>query len=263
MTIEMVRFDQRVWFDDEMDFGDAMGLDHDDADDEIVAWDDLDDAEWTPADLTAVLDEFADRYLPGGRDAHPGLDSPVASLRMWRTVSPDVDLGRQVGFEAAEVLATYPDVHPSDVVMLCDRHRDGLEAVKVLEACGYPAVHSFASRRRDRDPARRAMRWDGPGVKACRTDQFDAARTAAPVKVVVIGVGAKKSSARWFHRALSTLSVSSDAHPVLVAVVNADPALAGFAEVFDAGLPDERQVERADAPATWAPPDPSTLVDPA
>lgn len=230
MTIEMMRFDEMMGIED---------VHHDD----VGTWDDEEASEWVEADLAAILDEFADRHLDGASTAHPGAIGRIPSLRMWRSVSPDVSLGRQVGFEAAELLATYPDIHPSDVVVLCDRHRDGLEAAKVIEACGYPVEHSFTADRDVRNDALARLSWDGSGVKGCRTDQFAGRLISSTPKVVVVGIGRKSSSRRRFHEALATLAPAPDGHPVFVAVVNSDRELADFASVFDEGAP-EREARR-------------------
>jgi hypothetical protein len=262
MTIEIIRFEEMLGV------GNMEGEARDDSaddvigDEEFLSWDDVDASEWSPANLVTLLDEFADRYLEGGRVAHRTAAASLPSFRTWRTVSPEVSLGRQVGFEAAEILATYPDIHPSDVVVLCDRHRDGLDAVTVVEACGYPMAHAFADRRRDRDAAWARLGWDGPGVKGCRTDQFHGDASTTTARVIVVGVGQKASSRRRFHAALASLVASYDGRPVLVAVVNGDPELAEFGSVFDEGIADPEAVEAGTAAAfvDWSPPDPAHRI---
>jgi hypothetical protein len=232
VTIEMTRIDEMT----------GVGSMHDDiadheAADAVASWDDLDASEWIPADLTAILDEFADRFLPGGSVAHPVASSPLISMRMWRSVNPDVSLGRQVGFEVAELLATYPDIHASGVAVLCDRHRDGLEAAKVIEACGIAMEHSFTADRRERVDAWRRLPWNGIGVKGCRTDQFTSDAVASAPSIVVLGIGSKPHSPERFHAALAHLARMPHDRPVLVAVVNSHPDLAAFAGVFTDGVP--------------------------
>ena len=94
------------------------------------------------------------------------------SVRRWLNVSPTVSLGRQIGYEVAALLDRDPELSPADVVFLCETHAEGLQAVKVIEACGIEVHHVFADDRREQGRRRRRFWPDAPGVKGCTVHSF-------------------------------------------------------------------------------------------
>jgi hypothetical protein len=220
-------------------------------DDELIIWwEDVADDPPAPGDLMSVLNDFADEFLDGGHRAHPVDPTLRAVLRSWRSVSADVDLGRQVGFEAAEIVATRSDVHPGDVLVVCERRRDGREAARVIEACGFPTLHLFAEDRGERLEARESIASGGTGIRGCRSDEIPLAAAARPVREVVVGLGTRQGSRQQFHDAVASVTAAGGDGTVYVTVLCADPELASFA---DGRIP-------VAPPLSWSAPDPDGRV---
>ena len=61
-----------------------------------------------------------------------------------RTPTVPTALGRLIGAEVVRLLAEHPELSPNDVVFLCENHRDGIDAVHVIEDAGHPVHHIFS-----------------------------------------------------------------------------------------------------------------------
>jgi hypothetical protein len=199
-------------------------------------WGELEGSYRLPSDIVPIANEFSLRYLDGERlavsvpdDRHcvPGRNAP--SVRRWLNVSPTVSLGRQIGYEVAELLDHDPDLSPADVVFLCESHADGLQAVKVLEACGIEVQHVFADDRRQRSRRERRFWPDAPGVKGCTVQGFKGWESRA----VVMGIDTWPDALRRTYVALTRVKADRRGRPTYISVVNGDPSMARFGEFFE------------------------------
>ncbi|HEX4983094.1 MAG TPA: NERD domain-containing protein [Ilumatobacteraceae bacterium] len=219
-------YDKRAWVEEDSMAGAGFS----------GPWAELEGSYRLPSDIVPIANEFSLRYLDGERlavsvpdDRHCVSGRTTPSVRRWLNVSPIVSLGRQIGYEVAELLDRGPDLSPADVVFLCESHADGLQAVKVIQACGIEVHHVFADDRRER--ARRERRFwpDGPGVKGCTVQGFKGWESRA----VVMGIDTWPDALRRTYVALTRVKADRRGRPTYISVVNGDPSMARFGEFFE------------------------------
>lgn len=211
-------------------------------------WTELSASYRMPRDLVSLVNEFSKRYLGGERmmgEVPPDLFDiagvSAKTVRRWVNVGSRL-LGTTIGHEVVRMLHAHPDLHPSDVVFLCEHHRDGLAAAKVIEEAGYEVHHIFAERKLDRDRRKRRFWPEAPGVKGCTVLSFKGWESPA----LVMGIGTQDGSRRLAYVAMTRLRSRSDGHPSYISVVNGDLSIAGFESTF---------TEWGPVPAApWAPP---------
>ena len=208
-------------------------------------WTDLQGSYRLPPDMVSIAAGFAERYLSGeqvnasipidrveisGRAAH--------TERAWQNIDVHAQLGTEVGEATAALLLAHPEICPSDVVFLCETHEQGLGAVRVLESGGHAVHHMFAMNRWEQN-RRKARFWpDAPGIKGCTIHSFKGWESRA----VVMGIGSTKKSSRLAYVAMTRLKSDGHGRGSHVVVVNANPALDSFGELF------------VRAPDSWPPP---------
>jgi hypothetical protein len=168
--------------------------------------------------------------VPDNERCVAGPSTPTG--RRWLNVSPTVSLGRQIGYEVAELLDRDPDLSPADVVFLCETHAEGLQAVKVIEACGIEVHHVFAEDRREQGRRRRRFWPDAPVVKGCTVHTFKGWESRA----LVMGIDTWPDALRRTYVALTRLKADRLGRPAYLSVVNGDPSMARFGEFFDQPL---------------------------
>jgi hypothetical protein len=220
-------YDKRAWTDEEHIAGAGFS----------GPWIELEGSYRIPSDIVPITNEFSLRYLdgerravsvPGDQDGRP--TAPTApTVRRWLNVSPKVSLGRQIGFEVAELLDAERDLSPADVVFLCETHAEGLQAVKVIEACGIGVHHVFAEDRREQGRRQRRFWPDAPVVKGCTVHSFKGWESRA----VVMGIDTWPDALRRTYIALTRLKADRLGRPSYLSVVNGDPSMARFGEFFD------------------------------
>jgi len=198
-------------------------------------WTELKGSYRMPADLVPLANRFADAYVDGDRliAEVPADHSDISgasekTVRHWENLQIASELGTSVGHEVVRLLTAHPDLNPNDVVVLCEHHRDGLDAVRVIEAAGYPVHHIFALK--DEDRARRKRRFwpDAPGVKGCTVHSFKGWETPA----LVMGIGRDSGSARLAYVAMTRVKISGADRPAYLSVINSDLTMATFQSVF-------------------------------
>jgi hypothetical protein len=200
-------------------------------------WAELEGSYRIPADIVPIANEFSLRYLDGERlavsvpdDQRCVVGDAAPSVRRWLNVSPTVSIGRQIGYEVAEMLDRDPELSPSDVVFLCETHAEGLQAVKVIEAaCGIEVHHVFADDRREQSRRRRRFWPDAPAVKGCTVRSFKGWETRA----LVMGIDTWPDAARRTYVALTRLKADRLGRPSYITIVNGDPSMARFGEFFE------------------------------
>ena len=176
------------------------------------------------------LDEAIVSDVPLDQAAVVGSVSP--GVRSWRNVERVADLGTAIGHEVVRLLAESPELAPSDVVYLCEYHHDGLAAAAVIEAAGH-RVHHVYSRDPDERHRRKARFWPAAdAVKGCTVHSFKGWESPA----VVLGIGMEERSRRLAYGSMTRVSSTSGAAASYLAVVNADPRLVEFGEVFAHGV---------------------------
>jgi hypothetical protein len=219
-------YDKRAWTEEEHMLGAGFS----------GPWTELEGSYRIPADLVPIANEFSLRYLDGERLAVSVPDDPsivagqgAPTVRRWLNVSPRVSLGRQIGFEVAQLLDRDPDLSPADVVFLCETHAEGLQAVKVLEACGVEVHHIFADDPRARNRRKRRFWPDAPGVKGCTVHSFKGWESRA----LVMGIDTWPDSLRRAYVALTRLKADRLGRAAYITVVNGDPGMARFGEFFE------------------------------
>ena len=144
-------------------------------------------------------------------------------------MSPTVSLGRQIGYEVAALLDRDPTLSPAEVVFLCETHAEGLQAVKVIEACGIAVHHVFADDRREQGRRKRRFWADAPGVKGCTVHSFKGWEARA----LVMGIDTWPDALRRTYVALTRLKADRLGRPAYISVVNGDPSMARFGEFFE------------------------------
>lgn len=190
--------------------------------------------------LIESTNQFAEAHLP---DAGTLLEVPVdqeavvgrvsPAVRAWRNVGRVPDLGPEMGRQVIRLLQENPDLHPRDVVYLCEYHHDGLAAAAVIEAAGYPVHHVYS-----RDPDARHLRkgrfWPGAdAVKGCTVHSFKGWESP----VVVVGIGVEERSRLLAYASMTRVSSTQGSGSSHLVVVNADPRLSQFRPTFELGAP--------------------------
>jgi hypothetical protein len=218
-------YEQRTWTDESKMLGAGFS----------GPWTELKGSYRMPTDMVPIANAFATKYLDGEQIAgevpsdHMDLfGSAAATIRHWENNASPADHGSLIGREVVRLLSTYPELSPSDVAFLCDRHADGLDAVAVIEAAGYPVHHIFA--RDEQSRTRRKQRFwpDAAGVKGCTVHSFKGWETPA----LVMGIGQDRKSKRLAYVAMTRIRVGGPGRPAYVSVVNSDLRIAGFDSVF-------------------------------
>jgi hypothetical protein len=125
---------------------------------------------------------------------------------------------------------------------------DGLDAVAVIEAAGYPVHHIFALDKESRTRRKQRFWPDAVGVKGCTVHSFKGWETPA----LVMGIGTDPKSKRLAYVAMTRVRVGGPGRPAYVSVINSDLSIAGFDSVF-------RQWSTPSIPG-WAPPLAETRV---
>jgi Nuclease-related domain len=208
-------------------------------------WTELEGSYRMPADLVPIVNEFATRFLDGEllvagvpRDRLVITGPSAGTCRQWRDVGAGGNVGRHVGRGVVDLLDQDPDLAPNDVVFLCETHAEGLEAVRVIEACGFAVHHMFGTDEAERSRRKRRFWPDAPGIKGSTVHSFKGWEARA----LVIGIGQTSASRRLAYVALTRAKADRLGRPAHVSVVNSDRALESFGATFV-------------APATaWPPP---------
>jgi hypothetical protein len=176
----------------------------------------------------------ADATVPVIPDDQSAVVGRVSSgQRSWRNVERVADLGLEIGREVVRLLGENPALDPRDVVYLCEYHHDGLSAAAIIEAAGYP-VHHLYSRDPDERQRRKSRFWpDADAVKGCTVHAFKGWESPA----VVLGIGMEERSRRLAYAAMTRVTSTSGLDSSYLVVLNADPRMVTFSELFVHGLP--------------------------
>ena len=238
-------YEQRAWTDEAKMVGAGFS----------GPWTELKGSYRMPTDMVPIANAFAAKYLDGEHIAgevpsdHVDLfGSAAATIRHWENNPAPADHGSLIGHEVVRLLTSYPELSASDVAFLCDRHADGLDAVAVIEAAGYPVHHIFA--RDEESRTRRKQRFwpEATGVKGCTVHSFKGWETPA----LVMGIGSDRKSKRLAYVAMTRIRVGGPGRPAYVSVINSDLRMAGFDSVFRQWV--------TPSIAVWAPPLAATRV---
>jgi hypothetical protein len=232
-------YDKRAWTDEDRMLGAGFS----------GPWTDLKGSYRMPIDMVPIANAFAVKYLDGeqivGEVPTDHLDlfgSATATIRHWDNNPSPAEHGWRIGHEVVRLLTAYPELSPSDVAFLCEHHDEGLDAVDVIEAAGYPMHHIFATSQRAQQ-IRKSRFWpDAPGVKGCTVHSFKGWETPA----LVMGIGQKDKSKRLAYVAMTRIRVGGLGRPAYLSVINSDLSIAGFDSTF-------REWTRPKV-SPWAPP---------
>lgn len=237
-------YDKKAWTDEESMRGAYFS----------GSWTELKGSYRMPSDLVPLANAFAERYIDGDRliaevpADHLDISGAfVETRRHWDNV-PGSDLGTSIGHEVVRLLTRHPDLNPNDVVFLCEHHRDGLDAVRVIEGAGFAVHHIFATKKQDKARRKRRFWPDGPGVKGCTVHSFKGWETPA----LVMGIGRDLGSKRLAYVAMTRVRVSGAGRPAYLSVINSDLTIASFQSLFTSW-------ERPGIPL-WAAPDAADRV---
>ena len=179
-----------------------------------------------------VYREFASRYLDGDNWLPEGASAVDSTYRRWINVASVQDLGPQVAAAASRLLDDPALVEvDSDVTFLLPTHDDGLVAVTALEAAGHMVHHLFAPKP-ERSRAKHRFVPTAPGAKGCTVHSFKGWES----RVLVVGIGTGQHAARLAYVAMTRLKHSTE-RPAAIVVVNANPGLRDFAQIFEHGVP--------------------------
>jgi hypothetical protein len=144
-------------------------------------------------------------------------------------VLPTVDLGRRIGEEVVRLLASDPELSPSDVAFLCETHAEGLAGVRVIETAGHTGRHIFSGFKAEQRVRKRRFWPEAPGVKGCTVHSFKGWETCA----LAMGIGTQGYSRRLAYVSMTRAKGGADGRAPRVTVVNTDPALVAFGERFE------------------------------
>jgi hypothetical protein len=198
-------------------------------------WTELGGSYRLPRDMVPILSSFGQEFLSGevvGPTIPDDGVSTARTVRRWQNVSSGSRLAHTCAEFTHGLITNTPGLRPSDVVLLLESHRQGLDAVRQLKKLGHDVHHIFAL---DDDEQRRRKKrfWpDGPGIKACTVHSFKGWEARA----VVLGIGRQLDSARLAYVAMTRLHADPAGSPSYIAVVNANPVLNEFRETFKNGV---------------------------
>ncbi len=200
-------------------------------------WTDLKGSYRLPTDVVPLANAFIDSQLDGDTlpieilDDHKdiiGLQGPT--IRRWKNIDNVPDVGVEIGLEVVRLLREHPQLTPRDIVFLCEYHHDGVTAVAVIEAAGYPVHHLFS---RNPDEARRRRKYrfwpDAEAVKGCTVHSFKGWETPA----LVMGIGVERRSKRLAYVAMTRVKASGSGGPAYISVINADKRMNDFRSKFE------------------------------
>jgi hypothetical protein len=189
-----------------------------------------------PSDLIPMANHFAAHYLEGEYVAGAiPLDrleisgTSGATRRRWKNLDRPTEIGRAIGTEVIRLLAEHPELSPNDIVFLCEKHRDGLDAVHVIEDAGHQVHHVFSEHTRAQSQRKRRFWPDAPGVKGCTVHSFKGWETQA----LVMGIGTDRRSRRLAYVAMTRVKTNSEGGQSFLSVVNSDLQIAGFQSTFE------------------------------
>ncbi len=215
-------------------------------------WTELKGSYRMPSDMVPLANEFASRYLSGERLAGETNTNQLelacgsgVTVRRWRNIDRERDLGTSIGHEVVRLLVDYPALSPNDVVFLCDNHDAGLDAVRIVEAAGHPVHHIFAKSEGDRSRRKRRFWPDAPGIKGCTVHSFKGWETEA----LVMGIGRSEESRRLAYVAMTRIKGPASGAPALLSVVNSDLTIAKFESTFTDWAPPQTHM-RVGLPAS-------------
>ncbi len=237
-------YDHQAWTDEERMLGAGFS----------GPWTELKGSYRLPNDMVPVANDFSGRYLSGERlvgevttDQLQLVGGSGVTVRTWRNIDRERDLGTSIGHEVVRLLVDHPELAVDDVVFLCNDHRDGLDAVAIIEAAGHPVHHVFAKSDRDRSRRKRRFWPDAPGIKGCTVHSFKGWETPA----LVMGIGRGERSKRLAYVAMTRITGSSSGAPALLSIVNSDVQIAEFESTFTSWGPPQtsRRVELPAIPA--------------
>lgn len=210
-------------------------------------WTELSGSYRLPWDMVRIADEFC-RTMLRGEVIPPSVPADQTAItgrsgrteRSWIDIKRQRDLGKEVGEATVALLDSHPGLEPSDVVLLCETHEQGLRAVEVIEAAGHYMHHIFATDPKIQKLSKHAFWPTASGIKGCTVASFKGWES----RVVVMGIGAAKQSRQAAYVAMTRLKGDSLGRSAYVTVVNADSGLRKFGEFF---------VQPAES---WPPPQP-------
>lgn len=161
----------------------------------------------------------------------PFIDSPTVAR--WQNVRSSRELPEIAAKFAADLAGCPERLDPSDIVLLCETHEQGLLAVRQLEKLGHEVHHMFAKDKDERKLRKQRFWADAPGIKACTVHSFKGWESRA----VVLCIGDRKDSARLAYVAMTRLQADAGGRSAYIGVVNANRELNDFRTSFRYGVP--------------------------
>lgn len=203
-------------------------------------WTTLDSCYRLPNDMVGAIATFGRDFVGGDIvgptprpvDAMlPFIDAPTVAR--WQNVTSPRQLPSVAARFAADLADRRDGLDPSDIVLLCETHDQGLLAVQELEKLGHDVHHVFAKDVAERSRRKQRFWADAPGIKACTVHSFKGWESRA----VVLCIGNGKESARLAYVAMTRLHADAGGRSAYIGVVNANRALNGFRAPFKHGVP--------------------------
>lgn len=185
-----------------------------------------------PDDLVPIVTEFASAYVQGDAIVPTlptdGTSSAAPTVRRWVN-SRQGPLGITLGEEVVALLRSQPDLSPDDVVFLANSHDEGMQAVSVITAAGYPVHHLFTTDHRGRTVAKRGFSPLAPGVKGCTFHSFKGWEARA----VVMTIGRYDADRRAAYVGLTRVKGDRSNRSAFITVVNGHGRLNDFRDRFE------------------------------
>lgn len=217
-------YDQKAWTDEKRMLGAGFS----------GPWSEARGSYRLPPDLIPKVARFAADHVSGLRveptlpDDHPLVGGFQPTVRRWVNTDGTRSVGEQLAYEVLDLLDQNPDLSPSDVVFLAQRHADGLDAVDVLQRQGVAVQHIFGSTWQEKRARKEQFYASAPGVKGCTVQSFKGWEARA----VVLNVAPSMHSHQLAYVALTRVKGDACHRSAFVTVVNTDRALRRFGEYF-------------------------------
>lgn len=198
-------------------------------------WTDLGHSYRLPRDMVATIATFGRQFVGGEvigpvprptSGALPFSDAPTE--KRWINVKSARDIPDKAARFAHELASGANRLDPSEIVVLCESHDQGLRVVRELERHGHDVHHIFAKDKDERKRRKQRFWPDAPGIKACTIHSFKGWESRA----VVLCVGSSKESKRLAYVAMTRLAADSNGRRSYIAVVNANRGLDAFRDTF-------------------------------
>ena len=209
-------------------------------------WTDLLGCYRMPPDLIPIIGRFGELYLKDGAYDPPVLpnDHPMRreasepTKKRWTNCSNTQIISSAIKTEISDMI-TESGLSPADIVFLCEEHKIGLEAAKILSDSQVYVSHVFSNYDDEERRRRKNRFWGGmDGVKGCTVHSFKGWESRGVILCILPNEGSERLAYVALTRIKGTLGSRA-----VISVINCNPKLNSFKTEF------EREFSVNDVPA--------------